>query len=308
MNSEQPQEQTGSGSASTEEDGSDRPARTPLYEASHAPRYQRQALVKDIQKATERSLICYIAGSHRASIDSDDVMPFVDLLHNVPDNHDLDLMLHTPGGNMDAAEKLVAMVREKVGTAEFRIVVPDFAKSAGTHMVLGADVVVMSDSSELGPIDPQIFMPDGNGQWRWSPAQSLLDAYDALSESLDEDPSSIPAQVMLQKLDPIAIQQCRAAKERARRLAEDHLRRGMFRNGGNFTGAVKELIDTKRWRSHSQMISWADARDPGIGLHVEYLPPNSGEWQDYWQLYCLQRLAVEDGQKLFESDFASLVL
>ena len=295
MNDEPSQEPTDAPSVDPDDGGG--PFRTPLYEANHAPRYQRQALIRQIQLATARSLICYIAGGPRAAIDTDDVMPFVDLLHNVPDNKDLDLMLHTPGGDMDAAEKLISMVREKIGTAELRVIVPDFAKSAGTHMVLGADTVVMSDSSELGPIDPQVFMPDSNGQWRMSPAQSLIDAYDALCDTLTQEPTSVAAQIMLQKLDPVLVQECRAVKERARRLAEDHLRKGMFRNGGNFTGAVQELLDTSRWQSHSQMISWADARDPRIGLHVEYLRPQSREWQSYWQLYCLQRLAVEDEQK-----------
>ncbi len=54
------------------------------------------------------------------------------------------------------------------------------------------------------------------------------------------------------------------------------------------------------------MISSEDARQ--IGLSVEYMDPQSGSWQAYWQLYCLQRLAVGDRQKLFESDYASLVL
>ena len=39
-----------------------------------------------------------------------------------------------------------------------------------------------------------------------------------------------------------------------------------------------------------------------------YLDPKTDEWQEYWQLYCLQRLAVGDRQKLFESDFASLLI
>ena len=41
---------------------------------------------------------------------------------------------------------------------------------------------------------------------------------------------------------------------------------------------------------------------------VEHLEYHSEEWQDYWLLYCLQRLAVRDRQKLYESDYASLVI
>jgi hypothetical protein len=95
----------------------------------------------------------------------------------------------------------------------------------------------------------------------------------------------------------------------ARNIAQNQLKRGMFRGGtGNYTKAASALLDTKRWLTHGQMISWEDAADDEIGLTVEYLEPTSDEWQEYWQLYCLQRLAVGDRQKLFESNYASLVV
>ena len=217
-------------------------------------------------------------------------MPFVDLLHNVWPDESMELLLHTPGGNIDAAEKLIRMVRSKVGEAEFYIIVPEFAKSAGTLMVLGADRVVMSDMSELGPIDPQLPFPDSYGKVRWQTVQNYLDAYDEYTKTLTEQPGNVAAQVMLGKLDPAIVKLCQAVKERARQCAGDLLKRGMFREGGNWTLTVSELIDTKRWLSHSQMISWEDAQHPDtIGLVVEYLDQQSEEWQEYWRLYCLQR-------------------
>ena len=96
--------------------------------------------------------------------------------------------------------------------------------------------------------------------------------------------------------------------KRARQAAENLLKRGMFRNGGNWSRTVEELLDTTRWLSHAQMISWEDARDPLIGLVVEYRAYHSEEWQNYWRLYCLQSLAVGRSQKLYESDCASLII
>jgi hypothetical protein len=221
---------------------------------------------------------------------------------------DLDLLLHTGGGDIDAAEKLISMVRNKVGTATLRIVVPDFAKSAGTLMVLGADYVVMSDTSELGPIDPQIVLADGNGNRILHPIQSYLDAYDEHTKTLKNEPGNVAAQIMLGKLDPATVKLFQAVRVRAQRFAEAQLIRGMFRNGGNWSLAASELLDTKRWLSHGQMISWEDAAGPPIGLYVEYLDSKSDEWQAYWQLYCLQRLAVRDSEKLYESDYASLII
>lgn len=285
-------------------------ARTPFFKASNAERYQRQELIRRIQDRTGRRLICFVAGSRlQCMISQSDTIPFVDLLHNLKKDEGVELLLHTIGGSVDAAEKLIRLVRSKAGDAELRVIVPELAKSAGTVMVLGADCVVMSDTSELGPIDPQMQFSDSRGNVRWHSVQNYLDAYKEHYEKITEQPNNVAAQIMLGKIDPDTVKLCQAVMDRARQSAETRLLHGMFRRGsGNVTLTVSELLDTKRWLSHSQMISWEDAKDPRIGLRVQYLEQNDDLWQDYWRLYCLQRLAIEDRLKLYESDYASLVI
>jgi len=280
--------------------------KTPMFHAIHAARYHRQALIKSIQQKFQRRLICYVSGI-AALINRDDTVFFVDLLHNVAQDSDLDLMLHTGGGDIDAAEKLISIVRTRVGTGRLRVIVPDFAKSAGTLMALGADQIVMSDTSELGPIDPQVTLNDGHGNLIPHSVQTYLDAYESHAAALQTNPNDIVARMMLNKLDPATLKLFEAVRDRARTFAEDQLKQGMFRSGGgNFTKIAADLIDTKRWLTHGQMIGWQAASK--IGLSVEYLDQSSEEWQCYWQLYCLQRLSIKDAEKLFESEFASLAL
>jgi hypothetical protein len=113
---------------------------------------------------------------------------------------------------------------------------------------------------------------------------------------------------VLNKLDPCTLKQFEAIRTRARRAAEDLLKRGMSRDGrGNWTLAAAELMNVKSRPSHGQMISWEDAASPKLGLAVEHMDAADQLWQDYWQLYCLQRLAIQDRQKIFESGFASLI-
>ena len=82
---------------------------------------------------------------------------------------------------------------------------------------------------------------------------------------------------MLGKLDPATLKVCEVAMDRARQAAEKLLKRGMFRNGGNWSKTVSELLDTRRWLSHAQMISWEDAQDPLIGLvDLMHIIPKSG--------------------------------
>lgn len=272
----------------------------------HAARYQRQDLIRGIEAATSRRLICYVAGL-KTAIGRDDVIFLVDLLHNLQPNTPLDFLLHTPGGDMDAAEKLITLVHNVVGTAVLRVVIPDFAKSAGTLMALGADYIVMSDSSELGPIDPQIVLNDGNGNRMLTPIQSYLDAYEQHVAALKANPNDTAAHIMLQKFSPERVRLFQMARDRARTFAEQQLQQGMFRNQtpktGTYTSIAGELMNTKKWQSHGQMIGHAEARE--IGLSVEYLAYHDELWQRYWQLYCFQRLEVGEKQKIFESNYAS---
>lgn len=280
------------------------PTKTPMYQAMHADRYHRQELIKRIQEQTNRRLLCYVAGSS-AQIDRDDIVGFVELLHNVERGDAVDLLLHTTGGDIDAAEKIVTLLHSAVGTAELRVIVPDYAKSAGTLIALGADSVVMSDMSELGPIDPQVPRGDGQGNRLAHSIQTYLDAYDELCEVLRKDPGDVSAQIMLAKLDPATVKLFQAVRKRAQKFAEDQLKAGMFRaSQGNYTKIAADLIDTKQWLTHGQMIGWQAATD--LGLRVLHLERQSEEWMGYWQLYCQQRLAVRDREKLFESDYASL--
>src|SRR5581483_5038909 len=81
------------------------PTRTPMFQAIHAARYDRQELIMAIDKETKKNLICYVSGSV-ASIDRDDIVFLVDLLERIQPGTDIDLLLHSSGGDMDAAEKM----------------------------------------------------------------------------------------------------------------------------------------------------------------------------------------------------------
>lgn len=272
-----------------------------MYEAIHAPRYHRQELIRSIEDQWGERLICYVSG-REATIDRDDTAGFMELLHNIRLDEDIDLLLHTRGGDVDAAEKLVTLVQATVGNGKLRVIIPDFAKSAGTLMTLGADALIMSDTSELGTIDPQIWTDDGRGNLTCHSVLSYLDAYKIHSEILRERPDDPVARLMLEKLDPTTLRHYEAIRDRARSFAEDQLKR----KGHNFSQIASALLDITRWPSHGQMIKWQDARD--LGLSVQYVPPRDGRWQAYWRLYCLLRLAVKDRQNIFESAHASLIL
>ncbi len=78
-----------------------------------------------------------------------------------PDQTEIDVWLESPGGDANAAYKLMLELRSRC--RQLQAVVPDYAKSAATLMALGMDTIYMSAAAELGPLDVQIEHPDREG-------------------------------------------------------------------------------------------------------------------------------------------------
>ncbi len=66
----------------------------------------------------------------------------------------IDLILHTPGGLVLAAEQIARALRKH--TAKVTVFVPHYAMSGGTLIALAADEIVMNENAVLGPVDPQL--------------------------------------------------------------------------------------------------------------------------------------------------------
>lgn len=66
----------------------------------------------------------------------------------------IDLIVHTPGGLVLAAEQIAAALA--VHPANVTVYVPHYAMSGGTLIALSANKIVMAPSAVLGPVDPQL--------------------------------------------------------------------------------------------------------------------------------------------------------
>src|SRR6266404_1494574 len=121
-------------------------------------------------KARPVGYLCFFCSSS-APIDSDDIPAFGDALMSLGDVYQLNLIIDSPGGDGTTAEKMIDLCR--CYCKEFRVVVPNRAKSAATIIALGSDQIVMGHCSELGPIDAQVPVIIG-GIPRFISAQSFL--------------------------------------------------------------------------------------------------------------------------------------
>jgi ClpP class serine protease len=90
-----------------------------------------------------------------------DIVPIVSKqLRAITKVPSIDLFIYSNGGDTMVPWRLVSMIREHCD--KFSVLIPYKAHSAATMIALGADEIVMSDLSELSPIDPSaanIFNP-----------------------------------------------------------------------------------------------------------------------------------------------------
>jgi len=94
----------------------------------------------------------------------------------------IDLIIHTPGGLVLAAEQIARALSRH--PAQVTVMIPHYAMSGGTLIALAADRILMAPSAVLGPVDPQV------GQF---PAASILAAVEAKDVNEVDDQTLILA-------------------------------------------------------------------------------------------------------------------
>ena len=99
----------------------------------------------------------------RRFIDVEDSEQVLRAIRLTPDTVPIDLVVHTPGGLVLAAEQIARALHRH--PAKVTVLVPHYAMSGGTLLALAADEIVIDENAVLGPVDPQI------GQW---PAASIV--------------------------------------------------------------------------------------------------------------------------------------
>lgn len=151
----------------------------------------------------------------------------------------IDLILHTPGGLVLAAEQIAkALCRHP---AKITVFVPHYAMSGGTLIALAADEIVMDENAVLGPVDPQI------GQ---QPAASILSVLEQKSLDHINDDTLI--------LADIARKAIRQVEDTLYEIIVTHAEPEKAR-------ALAEVLASGRW-THDYPISVEEAR--GLGLPI----------------------------------------
>lgn len=240
----------------------------------------RTKYVKRLADYRKRNLIVYYSGFlHKNDpkygystaindLDTDYLMQAVHSLGDQKKTKKLDLVLHTPGGDMTATESIVKYLHSIFD--EITCFVPQMAMSAGTVLACACDEVYMGKQSSLGPIDPQLGP---------TPVYGLIDEYEYIKRKVFGDEADGRAKdygsvifwrEFIAKYSPALINECYQIVELAKSNLSDFLKLRMMKDcPGNVEETVNFLSSHKETKVHSRHINIEKAKD--IGLKIREL-------------------------------------
>lgn len=239
-----------------------------------APDKVRCAKIKELAKYTGRNVICYYSGwlnvngtpVSNLSIDDMDKNGFMNAVEGMECNTGLDLILHTPGGSVTAAESIVYYLRKKFSD-DIRTIIPQMAMSAGTMIACGSKEIIMGHQSCIGPFDPSV---------RNISAFAVFDEFARASDDIKINPHNIPLwQQMISKYPPAFLEECEKAIELATTIVPKWLKENMLldKEESEKNAIVENIIDNlnnpRETKEHSRHVHFDKAQ--ALGLVVTQL-------------------------------------
>lgn len=230
----------------------------------------RRGYLKKLHRLTGRPTIAYYSGwlsnpdGFGADVNDEDKNAFMMAIHGIEKDKGLDLILHTPGGGIAAAESIVDYLHRIFGN-DIRAIVPHLAMSAGTMIACSCRSIVLAKHSNLGPIDPQM-----NGL----PAAAVKKEFERALAEISANPAALQVwQFILNKYNPTFIGQCEQAVDWAQDFVRKSLQSNMFDGEVDAIAKadkiVKALSDVDANKAHSRHIHIDDCIQ--LGLKIERL-------------------------------------
>lgn len=175
-------------------------------------------------------------------IDIDDSEQILRAIRLTEKDMPIDIILHTPGGLVLAAEQIAkALIRHP---APVRVFIPHYAMSGGTMLALAADEIYLDENAVLGPVDPQL------GEY---PAVSILQAVREKGIGNVDDRTLILADMSQKAINQV--------KSTIKRLLQDRM-------DSEKASFLAELFTSGKW-THDYPISYEEIKNLGISVRKD---------------------------------------
>ena len=210
---------------------------------------------------------CHIAGvsSNLLSIELGDIQGFMTCLNNMHGDA-LDLILHSPGGSLEATEQLVQYLRSKY--KYIRAIVPQNAMSAATMLACACDEIVMGRQSAIGPIDPQMTMIRQNGVAHSIPAHSILADFERAKAEIAADKNAANVWVpRIMELPNGFLDLCTKTIALSKSKVAEWLDAYMFKDSEKKGKSIAEWLGNfNEHMTHGRPINYLLAREKGLKI------------------------------------------
>lgn len=227
----------------------------------------RVEYLEKMHQYTGRNIIAYYSGFVQkpgidgTGIDENDKNAFMQAVCGLNRAEGLDLILHTPGGAIAAAESLVCYLKSLFGN-NIRVFVPQIAMSAGTMMALASKEIVMGKQSNLGPIDPQFGGMSCAG---------IIEEFNEAVEAVRAEPQLAAVWgTIISKYHPTFIGDCKKAMDWADKTVRKWLVENMFSGHANPEESARIVVDRLSSHnatfSHSRHISMGELKELGVNI------------------------------------------
>lgn len=256
-------------------------------------------LIKKIEEQRKSKVITYITSDRQGPVNARvamDIIPIISKqLRQIGKVENIDLFLYSTGGDTMVPWRLVSMIREYCD--KFSVLIPYKAHSAASMISLGADEIVMTDLSELSPIDPStanVFNPvdSHNAQNKIPISVEDVMAYFDLAKNkfgikTDEDLTKIFNKFVESnpQIHPLALGNVNRTHNLIRRLAERLLK---SHKNPMKDEEISKVVDyfTEKLYSHQYFIGRKEAKeDLGVKTVVEASPELSEAMTKLFESY-----------------------
>ena len=211
----------------------------------------RLRLMREIEKKRGSRVIALIHRQEVMSLLGFPIMRYIDIqdseevlraIRMTDKNVPLDIIIHTPGGLVLAAEQIAHALCKH--PAKVTVFVPHYAMSGGTLIALAADEIVMDENAVLGPVDPQL------GEY---PAVSVLRVLEQKDVNEIDDKTLILADVARKAVEQV--------RDTVSKILADHLEAEKARE-------LAQKLSEGRW-THDYPITVEEARQLGLPVSTE---------------------------------------
>lgn len=277
----------------------------------------RKGLLEEWAKTRDRNVITFFTSfTHPAGMITDQDRDIIeDILSKMDYEKGLDLIINSPGGLPLAAERIINVCRTY--SSNFQVIIPKLAKSAATMIAFGANNILIGETAELGPVDPQIVYTDQRGQAVIRSAYAIINGVEEILKKIGSTSGRIEGLLyLLPPIDQPFIEEVKRSQKLSENIATKWLAKTTFSELPEYKGLkdagekeswikkrIELFINPEKTYSHGRPITYEDAKK--MQLKVDLIKKEDSLWNLLLKIYTRSDFVVSNPNipivKLIES-------